>query len=674
MRRSGSVVKRWLIFLSLIIFILISSGNLIAQLDQYGNLRLGNEYIEIVVNGNEENMGRFAVDITGGNPVSPGDDGEPLIYGRPRPWTSYSTIFIDNENYVFGGKTEQRAGRGAKYGMITTPPTIIQEGKQLAIKTVTQFDIIEVEQILTFSKSSTTGLYDTVLIKYRFTNLDQVKHKVGLRIMLDTMLGENDGAPFRVGEKAVTTDTYFMKGSLPEFWQAFDALSNPKVTAQGTIKGPDVSLPDKVYFADWGSMADGLWKFKFEPGEEFWREGEFELDSAIALYWAPLFLEPGDTQTFVAKYGLGGITVVPGLLSLGVTSPAEVTFDTQTRSFPVIAYIENTSEIIAKDVIAKIKLSDAFAVVSGGKERLIGNLEPGKTSQIAWEIEPIPGQEIPDLITYKVMVEASNTDSNQVERQVKFTPPPFLKINLEYPDSLVALDESLDPNPFDLLVHLQNNGGSTAYEVKTQVILPPGLEFAEKEKMSKYIGALEPGEEYVIPWKIKVLDNITGNLAFEVDLYSLNSPKSMMIGNLFIPELSSKIYLLPLKEEVKVGDFFGIQLRAANIEDLQKMNLNLIYDPAFAKAMYNSRGTLFIKDGEKLPWSEGTINRSQGLISNISGDLTLSSKKSGIVSEVYFKALQAGILEIRFAEVLITDSNGDLITLEVESLTIEIKE
>lgn len=158
-----------------------------------------------------------------------------MIYGRPRPWTSYSTIFIDGEYYVFGGKTEQRAGRNGKYGEVTLSPMITREGNQNAIVTTTTFGSLKVEQILTFSKSSTTGLYDTALIKYRFTNNDQVRHKIGLRVMLDTMLGTNDGSPFRVGEKAITTDTYFIKGRLPDFLQAFDSISNPKVTAQGTI-------------------------------------------------------------------------------------------------------------------------------------------------------------------------------------------------------------------------------------------------------------------------------------------------------------------------------------------------------------------------------------------------------------------------------------------------------
>ena len=66
------------------------------------------------------------------------------------------------------------------------------------------------------------------------------------------------------------------------------------------------------------------------------------------MYWVPEYLGPGESRSYITNYGLGGITIVPGLLSLGITSPAEVLLDTPDRSIPVIAYVENTSEITAK--------------------------------------------------------------------------------------------------------------------------------------------------------------------------------------------------------------------------------------------------------------------------------------------------------------------------------------
>src|SRR5690625_5051426 len=125
-------------------------------------------------------------------------------------------------------------------------------------------------------RSSTTGLLDTVRIEYSVINTSDSPVDVGLRMMIDTMLGANDGAPFRVGELAITTDTAFAaEEQIPEFWQAFESLTDPKLTAQGNFKGPDLTTPDRVYLSNWGAMADGPWDFDFQPGRDFTRLGEF---------------------------------------------------------------------------------------------------------------------------------------------------------------------------------------------------------------------------------------------------------------------------------------------------------------------------------------------------------------------------------------------------------------
>src|SRR5690606_11955697 len=136
--------------------------------------------------------------------------------------------------------------------------------------------------------------------------------RVGLRIMLDTLLGENDGAPFRVGDEAITGDRVFEGDAIPQFFQAFDSLSDPRVMSQGTLRGDDATVPDAVYFTNWGSLADGPWEFDFQLGREFLRAGEFELDSAVALYWYPEPLAPGEERVYTTYYGLGGITIVAG--------------------------------------------------------------------------------------------------------------------------------------------------------------------------------------------------------------------------------------------------------------------------------------------------------------------------------------------------------------------------
>ena len=116
--------------------------------------------------------------------------------------------------------------------------------------------------------------------------------------MLDTLLGENDGAPFRVGEEAITGDRVFEGAAIPQFFQAFDSLSDPRVMSQGTLRGDDATVPDAVYFSNWGRWPTGRGNSIFNLEGNFLRAGEFELDSAVALYWYPQLLAPGEERVY----------------------------------------------------------------------------------------------------------------------------------------------------------------------------------------------------------------------------------------------------------------------------------------------------------------------------------------------------------------------------------------
>ncbi|MFW6381476.1 MAG: hypothetical protein ACOCZ3_02925, partial [Bacillota bacterium] len=573
--------KLWI--LSLILFILIASFSSIRaeegrfnREDSQGNLRLGNDYVVIVVNQDENARGRFAIETTGGAPTREDDKNKPLIYGRPKPWTSYTTVKIDDDNYVFGGSTGRRAGEKASYGEVVTPPTVEDD----SIVTVSEIDGVRVEQNLTLVKSSTTGLYDTVQIKYRVKNETDQEKELGLRVMLDTMLGENDGAPFRIGEDAVTEDRMYLQENLPNFYQAFDSISSPKVTSQGTFKGPGVTAPDKVYLADWGGLADGSWDFDFNPDQEFIRKGEHEIDSAIAMVWEPTSLEPGTEKTYVTNYGLGGITIVPGLISVGVTSPAEVTFDRLDRTFPVVAYIENTSDITAREAQVSLDLPDSFTVDNPVKE--LGDFESGDIDQIIWDVKPT-GEEIPEAIEYEVLVEAENTDDNSVQREVSFVGPPKLETRIAPTRDLEVELGRLQPNPFTVQAQIENSGGSILYDPIADLSLPPGLTLAEKEVTRKYLGFIKPGEQVNVNWTVRALAGIEEELPFAVNVEGLNGFSAEEKENINIPALEPLLYLEGTGQSGEAGKYYGVDLQASNLEQVESLEIFLSYDKELLK-------------------------------------------------------------------------------------------
>ncbi len=636
----GEYMKYFCTFILIFVFIFTAftihaENNIYNNVDEQNNLHLSNDYIVIVVNQDENAQGRFAVETTGGAPFRTNDDYKPLIYGRPKPWTSYTTIKIDGKNYVFGGSTERRAGGTANYGEIIQQPTIINN----TIQTTSQIKGLNIKQLLTFVKSSTTGLYDTAQIKYRIKNESDEEKNVGLRIMLDTMLGKNDGAPFRVGNEAITSDQMYLKEELPEFWQAFDSISSPHVTSQGTFKGPSVTAPDKVYFADWGSMADGAWNFNFNPGEKFIRKGEYEIDSAIALFWEPGTLAPGEEKTYITSYGLGGITIVPGLISMGVTSPAEVTFSRDKNSFPIIAYLENTSEITAREVELKLDIPVQFTVENMTVG--LGDMKAGSIAQYVWHVSPAR-KEIPAKINYTVTVEAANTDRNSVRREVKFVGPPHPVVNIEKIDEINIKLGKLDPNPVKITAQVKNDGGSTLYDAIAEISLPPGLALASREKEKKYLGYIESGEIVDINWHIRMLD-IAGTVPFAVDIKGLDEHNDTAIGNLKLPDLDPLIYLE--KEESK--NYVTLNITGENISDIDSMELLLRYDPEYLKPVYFSRGDIFVKNDRLLPWNEPQLKENNLILIQESIPSHISA---GTIASLHFKKIKEGVIPVEFKD------------------------
>ena len=607
-------------------FNIAAQDNFFQNVDEHNNLRFGNEYIVIVVNQNQNSQGRFAVETTGGAPARENDDNKPLIYGRPNPWTSYTSLWINDQKYVFGGSTERRAGDNAKYGEVIQEPTV--EDNQIVTRT--RFDNIVVEQILSIVKSSTTGLADSAQIQYRIINEGDKEEKIGMRIMLDTMLGENDGAPFRLGEDTISTDKLYYDKQLDDFWQAFDSVSNPQVTSQGSFIGPDVSTPNRVYFSDWGSLADGVWDFDFNPGQEFIRKGEYEIDSAMAMYWVPEIIEPGETKTYITKYGLGGITIVPGILSLGVTSPAEVTLDENNQSFPVVAYLENTSEINARNVSIELELPDNFKAEKTSRD--LGDMAPEDISQITWNVRADDRNNLPEEMTYRVIVNADNTDSNEVERRVKFLGPPELNANITLMEEVESVDGRLEPNPFRIQAEINNSGESSLYGVEAELILPPGLVTASSEKSKKNLGMLRKKENIDINWAIEAL-RVDGTLPFALKVTGLNNYQKTIVEEISLPELNPLILLRETKGQ-RDEDYYAVDIVAANIAEAENISFELNYNSENLLLTHVSRGDFFVGDNNLLPFNRPDRSENGKVIFDQEFPF---NKANGVIATLHFK-------------------------------------
>lgn len=579
----GTWVKLGLLCAALIFGLNVAGG----QSGEF-DLAIRNDYIAIIVNGSEENTGRFALETTGGDPTRPDDDRQPLLYqqGGRGPRTSYTTFQVDGVNYVFGGPTRDRAGFQGTYGeMVQRPTIVVAEDGDETIVAAWQLGPVLVTQELGFARSSTTGLFDTAAISYTVTNPTDEPHRVGVRIVLDTMLGQNDGAPFRMGEQAIVTDTVFQQSDLPDFWQAFDSLTEPRVIGQGTFRGPGITPPDRVYLTNWGAVADGIWDFSFEPGRDFTRLGEFDLDSAMALFWDPVEIGPGESRRYVTHYGLGGISIVRGSLSLGITSPASIDAGRE-RSFPVIVYVQNTGEGDALDVAVRICVVPGLALPGSQmcETRRLGDLPVGREAQVRWEVF-LDGA-VGGTLEYTVEATAENLpDPVLVSRQIEVLGPPRLALSITGVEERVeGIYTPWDPTRHPIAVTVTNVGPSVAKDVAVSIEMPVGMALSPVDREKRRLGQLEPNESRTTVWHVSLL-GYSANLPFTV--YAVDEDSGAEVRQTaFLDMLFRQRGYLELtgkgsrEQPAQSGDVVKVDVLAENIRLMSDLTVEVVYDAA----------------------------------------------------------------------------------------------
>lgn len=623
-----------------------------------GVIKIENDFIEIVVNSSEDATGRFAVLTTGGDPTRIDDNNDFLIYGLGKPVTSYSTIRIDKTDYVFGGQTTKRAGLNGIYGQVVTPPIQSEDG----IYTACLFGDILVEQILDLTISTTTGQPDTASIRYCITNQGSVAQDVGLRIVLDTMLGNNDGAPFRVRDMAIVSDSLFSGEEIPAFVQAFDDLINPAVMAQANLAGPEVTKPSRVYFTNWGSLADGLWDFNFQLERDFTREGEFDLDSAMAIYWDEQSLAPGESRNFVTHYGLSGISIAEGYLSLGLSTVNKIAAN--SLPFDIVGYIQNTGDGIAHEVSAKLILPEGLRYSSSSEaEVIVGKMAPGESSQVVWKVEPT-GKSFGSM-QIKMEVEAVNVGVNSVSRAVEITKPAKLGLSLSGPRSLGVYDEKLFPEVFEVNGRITNDGGSTAYNVELKI---NSSSFKIVHSSVFYVFSLPPNSSKDVKWQISTRPNPKlpfsyGQVKVTINAVSSNAEapnqKELIIE---VPKLEPKIWLKPEQEIPQVISnnlVWVFDLMATNIAGLKQFEIELNYDPKLLQFFGWRMGTLIVASSTDGELEHGSFEVTSPYEANLTGKLIIKGQVlekgtiSGSLAQLKFKLVGRGNTQIEINNVVL---------------------
>ena len=340
---------------------------------------ISNDYIQAVIAEN----GRFTLGNIGGDPNNSNDDDKILLFGHPNPWSSFTSIRIDGVDYIFGSG-----------GTWIIPPC--QQGGSLVASWEIGSQIV-VTQTLTIVRSFSTGREDNLQIAYEIRNEGSSSPDIGLSLMLDTMLGDNDGAPFRVlgfGEVTVEKEWVSPADTIPQYFQVFDNFDDPSVLSMFSITGVGFSDPDRLVLGSWpkaysGDSPSAPWNYTIEsPPVEFY-------DSAVVISWNPQNFIFGQSRTYGTGYGLGGMTYVQwNPFNIGLSAPEFLQINGSNEYVPdpftTVCYLKNSSGHTVTGATVKFNLAPGLIFDTGEiAEKALGDVPAEEIVQKEWRVKPL---------------------------------------------------------------------------------------------------------------------------------------------------------------------------------------------------------------------------------------------------------------------------------------------
>jgi hypothetical protein len=245
---------------------------------------------------------------------------------------------------------------------------------------------IRVYQTVELVVGEQTQLLDTVLIHYTIENRSEGSHTVGLRVMLDTFIGANDGVPFTIpGQKdLLTTMEDFAEKDIPDYIQALERgdPDDPGTVAHMGLKGfrlGGVTLDpiEKLRICRWpGSEARWEWEPKAIDDNS---GGGQEKDSCVTLYWMPRPLQAGERRDMAFTYGLNRIAATGRGSRLGLTAGGSFRVGGE---FTLTAYVKNPE---AGQRVKLEALPDGLSLIVGQDQEQTVQAG-GEYGQVSWRI------------------------------------------------------------------------------------------------------------------------------------------------------------------------------------------------------------------------------------------------------------------------------------------------
>jgi hypothetical protein len=197
------------------------------------------------------------------------------------PRTSVLTLSLDNKTYRLGesGEFSIREGGTARQ------PALIFESATLAVT-----------QEFSFIRTGGSQAANGIKISYHIENKGRRRVQAGLRLLMDTKLGESGMTPFVTDNRMIQEEIVFdTKTGFDGYWIS-GTTEGPAL--MGSLSAAVDRVPDSVHIANWKRLNDVPWALEFAQGRKFNNPPYSIRDSAVAYYYEPVRINAGESTSF----------------------------------------------------------------------------------------------------------------------------------------------------------------------------------------------------------------------------------------------------------------------------------------------------------------------------------------------------------------------------------------
>ena len=294
-----------------------------------------------------------------GNSIVAKIDGKDAAFGETGKWARGFEKGGKPAGKHPGGKT--RTFEFSKEGVNVTQTVTIEPGDPIEVRPG------EFKRFLS-----------TCLVRYKVHNIDKRSHRFGLRILMDTCIGDNDGVPFTLPgvNELVTTSKDFRDASVPDFVQVLENpdLRNPGIVLQLNLRvGKELEAPNRFLLTKYpvnnvtpDKKILNKWDVDIRP---------FGDDSCVVIYWKEQDMKPNQVRELGFTYGVGNVSSSDSKLGVTVGGAAQV--DSELTVVALVAdQAAKNATLALKDGLTLIDPSTRTQAVPSSRPDGDGKIRP----------------------------------------------------------------------------------------------------------------------------------------------------------------------------------------------------------------------------------------------------------------------------------------------------------